>query len=113
METGEDESHRVTQDRRPVLYWESHVTVEPCFGEKLHDLRELCRRYNFRVAELLFQKERAATAIRSNLDSFCTSRGPNFDELKTRMEACIAAFQSHGYKVWRKKIEAAILDERL
>lgn len=95
-----------------VKYYECHITVEPVFGERLELLNELAVRYQFRVANLLFQRRATETPTRSNKDSFCTGRDQKYDDMKTRMEALVVSMEESGFQVWRRKIEAVILDER-
>lgn len=95
-----------------VKYYESHITIEPVFGEQLELFRMLCKDYGFKAADLLMQKEREDTPVRSDKDTFCTGRGKDFDDLKARMLRLTAQLEDHGYQVWRRKIEAILYDER-
>lgn len=95
------------------LYYESHITIEPVFGNGLPLFMQLADMYGFRVAELLMKKDRDSTEVRSDKDSFCTSRSKSYDVLERDMNNLVKTLQDFGFKVWRKKIEAVLLDERL
>lgn len=96
-----------------VKYYESHVTIEPVFEERLELFREICRKWSFRAADLLMQKRKVETPMRSDKDTFCTGRGKDFDELKELMLQLVSELREQGFAVWRQKIEAVLLDERL
>lgn len=96
-----------------VNYYESHITVEPVFGDRLELFKALAAGYRFQVADLLLQKRADDRPERSAKDSFCTGRSKTFDDIKQRMDALSTELISSGIKVWRKKIEAVIYDERL
>jgi hypothetical protein len=96
-----------------VIYYESHVTVEPVFDSRLETFRSIAATYRFRVADLFMQRERKDTPERSSKDSFCTGRSKSFEEIKTNMDALANDLQRSGIQVWRKKIEAVVYDERL
>jgi hypothetical protein len=95
------------------LYYESHVTVEPVFGERLANFALICARYGFQAASLLLQKNRAATPERSDKDAFCTGRSDNRKALHKRMDSLVLDLQACGFQVWRYKIEAALIDVKL
>lgn len=92
------------------MYYESHVTIEPVFGERLEEFKRIAGRYRFRVADLFMQKQREETPERSNKDSFCTARATNETEMRQLMDGCVNALMVAGFKVWRYKIEHVILD---
>lgn len=94
-------------------YYESHITIEPLFGEDLENFASLCRTELFKPAKLLMQKDRASTATRSDKDTFCTGHSKNFGDIETRMRNLITKIQKNNFKVWRYKIEAILVDERL
>ena len=96
-----------------VKYFECHITIEPVFQERLLLFQEICKDYKFRVADLYMQREREATPERSNKDTFCTGRGKDYNEIKVRMYRLVAQLEDHDYDVWRQKIEAVVLDDRL
>lgn len=95
-----------------ILYYESHITVEPVFDDRLDKFKEICLKYKFKAADLLFQKRKQDTPTRSSKDTFCTSRGTKIDELKQRMEQLTEELKNENYKVWRQKIEAVIIDKK-
>lgn len=93
-------------------YYESHITVEPIFDERLDRFKALCKQQGFRVADLLMQKRKEDTPERSRFDTFCTGRDPTYWDLHYRMVALLGFLKQEGFKVWRYKIEHAILDSR-
>lgn len=95
-----------------VLYYESHVTLEPVFDEKLEQVKVICAGYGFKVADLLFKKRAQDTAERSECDTFCTGRGKTLIGLQALMGMLVAELTLSGYKVWRQKIEAVVYDVR-
>lgn len=94
------------------LYYESHITIEPVFGERLERFIHLAKQHRFRVAKLLMQKDREATAERSDKDSFCTGHDLSFDALQERMDELGQDLRKENFQVWRVKIEAVLLDRR-
>ncbi len=96
-----------------TLYYESHVTIEPVFGERLEALRQLCAENEFRIADLLMQKREEDTPERSKYDTFCSARGSDAMELTNRMLALVRACIAGGFKVWRYKIEDVIIDSKI
>ena len=96
-----------------TLYFESHVTIEPVYGERLEELQIIALKYKFRVAELLMQKRKEDTPERSKNDTFCSSRSSSYKDLYNRMiELCVALNKNH-YKVWRYKIEDVVIDSKI
>ena len=59
------------------MYYESHVTVEPLFGEDLEKLKSIAEVYKFRVADLLMQKRPEDSPERSKYDTFATGQHKN------------------------------------
>jgi len=98
--------------KEEVLYYESHITIEPIFDERLEMFEKFCRVFAFTPAKLFMQKERDETPERSNKDTFCTSKSTNKQELIERMNNLIGLLREFGYIVWRYKIEAVIVDEK-
>jgi len=94
------------------LYYESHVTIDPVFDERLDLFKQLCKERSFHVAKLLMEKRKSKEFEISNNDAFCTGRGNSFDDLKTRMLALLNDLRIHEFNVRRYKIENAILDSR-
>lgn len=95
-----------------IASYEAHITIEPVFGERFNKFEELCAPYKFKPAELLLQKQRAATPTRSNKDSFCTGHGFEYAEVKARTEKLVDDLKECGFDVWRYKIEGIVLDVR-
>jgi hypothetical protein len=93
-------------------YFESHITIEPVFGDRLVVFETLCKEKNFKAAKLLMQKDRKETGERSNKDSFCTGHGKTYDELYCRMDALKNLLIENGFEVWRCKIESILFDEK-
>lgn len=96
-----------------VKYFESHITIEPVFGERLERFKVIAAEYGFKAADLLMQKQRADTPTRSDKDTFCTGRGQNKKALELYMSALVKRLQGEGFQVWRYKIEAVLIDERI
>ncbi len=95
------------------LYYESHVTFEPIFDERLELLKQLCEANEFRVADLLMQKRAEDTPERSKFDTFCSGRDNDPMKLTARMLSLVATAQGMGFKVWRYKIENVVLDSKV
>ena len=103
-----------------VLYYECHITIDPVFGERLDLFKEVCKDYRFRVAELLMRKgipqteqQMLALLEPSKLDSFCTTRGNDYQEVEDRTMAAVNSLERNGFTIRRYKIEATLLDKRL
>jgi hypothetical protein len=95
------------------LYYEAHVTVEPVFDERLEQFSELCKKYQFRAADLLMKKRKNDTPARSSFDSFCTGRSNIQSELFDRMIGLLDDLKNSDFKVYRYKIEAALFDSKI
>ena len=89
-----------------AIYYECHVTVAPVFGERLEALQRLAAEYDFKVAKLLMGKGLSAK------DSFCTGHAKDFESLQDRMLRLSEDLARHDFLLWRRKIEAVVLDER-
>jgi hypothetical protein len=98
--------------REPWHYYEAHVTLDPVFDKRLEVFKAFCEGEKFRVADLLLKKSKAGEAVAHTGDSFCTSRGTDYQELEDRMFSLIEVLIDHGYKVRRYKIESTLLDSR-
>lgn len=96
-----------------ALYFESHITAEPVFETELDRFKAICEPFRFRVADLLMQKRAKDTPERSVFDTFCTGRGKDVEELTTRMLALVRELRSGGFRVWRYKLELAVIDSRV
>lgn len=94
-------------------YYESHITIEPVFGSRLQMFKNICSVFSFKAADLLMQKDRKETAKRSAKDTFCTGRDKDFENLKNRMECLALHLRFENFQVWRCKIEAVLIDERV
>lgn len=86
------------------LYYECHVTIEPVFGKRLEEFKQLCTIWGFRVAKLVMEKGP------NRKDSFCTGRSKSVEDLELRMSNLIIALQRCEFKIFRYKIENCILD---
>lgn len=95
-----------------VLYYESHITIEPVFGDHRAVVQNIVSQFGFKLADLLMKKREEDTEERSDKDTFMTAHGYNYDELLKRMSDSISALKAYGYKVWRYKIEIICLDSR-
>lgn len=98
------------------MYYESHVTIEPVFDDKLEEATLIAIKHNFRIANLLMQKREADKPERSKHDTFMTGHAPTtvggLDDINIRTMELITDLKSNGFKVWRYKIEHAIIDSR-
>lgn len=94
------------------LYLECHVTFEPVFGDDLARLTRIAERNGFKVADLLMQKRLTDTAERSKYDTFMTGHGQDMPDLIGRTTALVHEAQAAGFKIWRYKIEKAVIDSR-
>jgi len=96
-----------------VLYYESHVTVEPVFDERLEKFKEICAPHTFKPAKLLMKKRSFDTPVRSEYDTFCTGKNKNEEKLRLSMMLLIKDLIDNGFDVWRYKIEAILLDVKV
>lgn len=94
------------------LYFESHITVEPVFEERLEQFVMLCKQQNFQVAKLLMQKRASDNPERSKNDSFCTGYSQSIDDLQERMVKLLSSLKENNFQIWRFKIENIVLDSR-
>jgi|SRR6185436_876058 len=88
------------------LYYECHITVEPCFGAKLDLLNILCAEFGFKVAKLTMEKGP------NQRDSFTTARDNDVNRLVDRTNKLIQSLLSSDFHVWRSKIENCIYDTK-
>lgn len=96
-----------------TLYYESHITIEPVFGELLLTLKNVCSNYGFRVANLIMRKEDGAEVI-SKDDTFCSAKSDSYEDLHTRMLKLLQTLNTdYGYKIYRYKIESVVLDSKI
>lgn len=96
-----------------IPYYEAHITIEPVFDERLAYFDILCKIHKFKAADLLMKKRVADTATRSQYDTFCTGRGYRKRELIKRTKELVESLLAHGYKVYRYKIEATLVDSNI
>lgn len=89
------------------LYYESHITIDPVFGEELQHFKEVCLGFNFRVAKLLMEK------TPSTQDAFCTSRSQVYTDIVERTSGLVLALKQVGFKVRRYKIEDTLVDSKI
>lgn len=94
------------------LYFESHITIEPVFDERLEALKVIVENYGFKVADLLFKKRKEDTPIRSSYDTFCTSRDKDYNTILNNTMDCVSYLEYSEFKVWRYKIENTLVDVR-
>jgi len=100
------------KDENKILYFESHVTIEPVFDKQLEEANILAMNCRFKLANLLMQKREEDTPERSKHDTFMTAHSQDEEELTNRMVLLIIKLKQHGFKVWRYKIERVPLDSR-
>ena len=95
------------------MYYESHITIEPVFEQRLEELNTYAKAYGFKVANLLMQKRKEDSPERSKSDTFCTGWSTDDKkDLEKRMVGLITALKQTDYKIYRYKIEECILDSR-
>ncbi len=94
-------------------YFECHITIEPVFDERLIEVQNISRKHSFKVADLLMMRRKNDTPVRSSKDTFTTSTSSSYEEIYERMNACVLELIQNDFKVWRKKIEAVVFDERI
>lgn len=107
-----DAIQKILKRRRDRHYYEAHVTIEPVFGERREEFTKIAREYGFHVAELLMQKRKKDSPIRSSKDAFCTGRSISSADLEDRMVELVRALKAARFQVWRYKIESTVLDSR-
>lgn len=95
-----------------LYYYESHVTIEPVFDERLSKAKEIAEGCNFKIAHLLMKKRELDTEQRSSKDTFMTTHSKNLKDITDRTVDVVKKLQSSGFKVWRYKIEDIVLDSR-
>lgn len=92
--------------------FECHVTINPVYGNDLEVVRIIAESHNFKVANLLMQRRKEDTPERSKNDTFMTGHAKDYSTMKERMLNIVNNLQSHGYKVWRYKIEEIVIDSK-
>jgi hypothetical protein len=94
-------------------YYESHVTIEPVFEDKLEEVKRISFECNFKVANLLFKKRETDTEERSTHDTFTTGHSKYYEDIVERTKRLVVSLQHAGYTVWRYKIEDTMMDSRI
>jgi hypothetical protein len=94
-------------------YFETHVTIEPVFDERLVLATIIVSRHKFKIADLLMKKREQDTEERSKNDTFMTGHGKHLEEMENRVKGLVAELRSNDFKVWRYKIEDTIMDSRI
>lgn len=98
-------------DTKYGLYYECHITIEPLFSEEeRNSASTIAKKYSFKLANLLMQKDRLEKPTRSNKDTFMTSHSTCLSDITCRMNQCISSLKSAGFTVWRAKIEDTVID---
>lgn len=99
------------------MYYESHVTIEPVFDDRLEEATKIALNHGFKIANLLMQKREADQPERSKHDTFMTRHAPStidgLLDIKSRTCMLVVDLQANGFKVWRYKLERAIFDSRI
>lgn len=93
--------------------YESHITCEPVYDERLEQLKQLVGPFGFRVADLLMRKRLKDTPERSQFDTFCTARCDDRDRMIVITKECVEALTKNDFQIWRYKVEETLLDVRL
>lgn len=83
-----------------ILYFESHVTLDPCEGERLEALKRVAERHGFRVGDVPD-------------DSFCTARDESFGVISGVTAEFCRALTANGFVVRRYKIENTLVDSNV
>jgi len=88
-------------------YFECHITV-PYLPDKLDVLQALVVETPFKVAKLFLEK-----GVASDLDSFMTARGKDYDVLLEQAKSMIRRLKEEDIHPTRMKIENILLDIKL
>jgi hypothetical protein len=94
-------------------YFETHVTIEPIFDERLSEAAEIAKDHGFKIASLLMKKREEDTEERSKYDTFMTGHGKCLFSMRFDVTALVKTLKENGFKVWRYKIEDTIMDSRI
>lgn len=92
--------------------YECHVTINPVFGKDLEVVEIIAKTHNFKVANLLMQRRHNETPERSKNDTFMTAHDADYTSMKEKLFNIVKNLNSHGYKVWRYKIEEIVVDSK-
>lgn len=93
-----------------VLYYESHVTIDPIHENDKTDYDTIAAKYGFKLSKLFMRKDGKDEPHRD--DSFMSARSMNQYELVNRMTNLIKQLQGYGMHVRRYKIEQALMDSK-
>jgi uncharacterized protein involved in exopolysaccharide biosynthesis len=90
-----------------VLYYESHVTMEPVTGFRFEAVKTVAAKHGFRIAKLLMRKDEEHRD-----DAFMTARSQDLQDINTRTVALVQELQKLKFTVRRYKIELTITDSK-
>lgn len=90
-----------------IIYYESHITIDPLKEEIKEEIEKIARSYKFKIANLLMDK-----GIPSQLDSFMTGIDKERSNLENRTIELLLNLKKYNINIRRYKIEAIILDSR-
>ena len=93
------------------LYFESHITTDPVFGDALTTFRQVAQKTSFRVADLVLMKP--GLDEKHVGDIFMSTRSTDYTDIHDRTLKCVALLQQCGFNVRRYKIENTLIDKRL
>lgn len=88
-----------------LLYFESHVTLDPIKDHEMDLFDQAAFRFGFRRAKLLMDK-----GVPSQIDTFATSRDTNYQSIERRTIEVVHHLNFLGFKVRRYKIENTLID---
>jgi hypothetical protein len=88
-----------------MLYFESHITIDPVSDKQEQTLQNIAKFYDFRVAKFLMKKEDGLVP-----DDFLTARDDLYHRIHDRMHRCIRDLERYGIAVKRYKIENTLVD---
>ncbi len=94
------------------MMYECHVTINPVFGKDLEIVKIIANTHKFKTANLLMQRREDDIPERSKNDTFITGHDSDYSSMKQRLLDIVNNLQSHGYKVWRYKIEEIVVDSK-
>jgi hypothetical protein len=97
-----------------MLYYESHITIEPVFEDdpRRKALEKVAKDNQFKIAELLMRKRASDRAVKSRDDTFLTGHGKFQMETYNSTMRCVKDLRAAGFKVLRYKVEGCFVDSR-
>lgn len=98
--------------RDTELYFESHVTIDPVFGERRDQAAGIATLFNFRMAHLIMRKTLDDMGTVHTDDSFMTGHSINYADIHDRTKGLVKALRADGHTVRRYKIEDTVCDSR-